>query len=154
MKTKELLQRLDIVTIEIAGIDANAKPDDKKNKDFEKRSLESELGKRNMKVNVEVISDEDWFGDEVKVTIGNPSNGKSATIPYKTLDDGESGIFKIPLGGLLPLGQSLNIGIVDVDGPIDADDPIGSMTWKAPYNFSSSVMKSGAAEYNVNVDFE
>ncbi|MEM0997958.1 MAG: DUF4157 domain-containing protein [Bacteroidota bacterium] len=153
MKTNAIWKRLQTLKTQAKGLNPK-QATDKTNQGFEIKALEAELAKRKVKVFVKINSDEDWFGDEVKVTLTNPKTGKSVSLPYKTLDDGESGSFYFDLQKLLPLGGPLTIEVVDVDGPFDSNDHIGKFNWQAPYTPKKKNLKKGAADYDVSVKFQ
>jgi Domain of unknown function (DUF4157) len=150
LSTSDLAKRLADSRRE-AGVLAG---DAKSRKELEVVALERELGKRNVKISVKVISTEDWLGaDHVYVKLKGAS---TYTTPVKKLNDGDSFDFLVPLAALapsLPLTGPIEVEVYDQDWP-DADDLIVKMAWAAPY---TTLLNSGSmddADYRVTVSYE
>lgn len=125
---------------------------DKANKIFEKRAMMAELEKRNVEVEVHVIKTEDATGaDEVYVQLG--SDKKTHKTKIRSLNNGQTGLFTIPLKSLLPIKDLISVKVFDEDSP-DADDLIVYMNWVSPFGAIANSKSHKGANYRVKVKFD
>ncbi|HEY7637522.1 MAG TPA: DUF4157 domain-containing protein [Gemmatimonadales bacterium] len=163
LPTKDLIARLETVKKELftAGLQgvlgaltgAPVAPDPAKtDKELEEHALVAELKTRKAKIEVKVISTEDWLGaDHVYVKLkGDAGQEKS---PVKKLNDGDSHVFLLPLGGTLSVPGALNLEVFDQDTP-DADDLIVRMKWESPFGPAKNTVSFDEANYDVKLEFE
>lgn len=148
--TGEMLLALDTVntTLKTAtDVDKNAKT-------LEKRAMEQTLSTRQVLVNVNVKKTEDWTGaDEVYALL--KSGNKQAKTPVKSLNDGQSGSFALPLPSLMPIKGPISVQIYDEDTGtfFDRDDLIVHMLWQPPYGGIRNTRSRDEADYDVVVRF-
>ncbi|WP_310492486.1 DUF4157 domain-containing protein [Dechloromonas sp.] len=148
--TGEMLLALDTVntTLKTAtDVDKNAKT-------LEKRAMEQTLSTRQVLVNVNVKKTEDWTGaDEVYAQL--KSGNKQAKTPVKSLNDGQSGSFALPLPSLMPIKGPISVQIYDEDTGtfFDRDDLIVHMLWQPPYGGIRNTRSRDEADYDVVVRF-
>lgn len=148
MTTLEILRALTTIDTEIAAL---AGADQAKKRLF-KHGLENEARNRSLHVAVRVIATEDWTGaDEVYIRLRNASGGR-ATSPQRSLNDGQSFTFDVPLGAALPGTGPLTIEIFDGDWP-DGDDLLATMTMAAPFAQVTNTSTQDGANYNVRAYF-
>jgi hypothetical protein len=148
--TGEMLLALDTVntTLKTAtDVDKNAKT-------LEKRAMEQTLSTRQVVVDVNVKKTEDWTGaDEVYALL--KSGNKQAKTPVKSLNDGQSGSFALPLPSLMPIKGPISVQIYDEDTGtfFDRDDLIVHMLWQPPYGGIRNTRSRDEADYDVVVRF-
>jgi hypothetical protein len=148
--TGEMLLALDTVntTLKTAtDVDKNAKT-------LEKRAMEQTLSTRQVMLDVNVRKTEDWTGaDEVYALL--KSGNKQAKSPVKSLNDGQSGSFALPLPGLMPIKGPIQVQIYDEDTGtfFDRDDLIVHMLWQPPYGGIRNTRSRDEADYDVVVRF-
>jgi hypothetical protein len=132
-----------------------AKDVDKNAKTLEKRAMEQALAGRQVIVDVNVKKTEDWTGaDEVYAQL--TSGGKRVKTLVKSLNDGQSGSFALPLPSLMPVNGPINVRIYDEDAGtfFDQDDLIVNMPWQAPYGAVRNPRSLDGADYDVRVRFD
>jgi hypothetical protein len=148
--TGEMLLALDTVdtTLKTAtNVDKNAKT-------LEKRAIEQTLATRQTLVDVNVKKTEDWTGaDEIYALL--KSGNKQAKTPVKSLNDGQSGSFALPLPSLMPIKGPISVQIYDEDTGtfFDRDDLIVHMLWQPPYGGIRNTRSRDEADYDVVVRF-
>ena len=141
----------------LGGVDTTlttAKDVDKNAKTLEKRAMEQALAGRQTLVDVTVKKTEDWTGaDEVYALLS--SGSKRLKTPVKSLNDGQSGSFALPLSGLLPIKGPIGVQVYDEDTGtfFDRDDLIVNMLWQAPYGAIKNTRSLDEADYDVRVRF-
>jgi hypothetical protein len=148
--TGELLVSLGAVNSTLT----TAKDVDKNAKTLEKRAIEQALAGRQVVVDVNVKKTEDWTGaDEVYALL--KSGNKQAKTPVKSLNDGQSGSFALPLPSLMPVNGPISVQIYDEDlGTFyDQDDLIVYMFWQPPYGAIRNTRSRDEADYDVVVRF-
>lgn len=148
--TGELLTSLD----EINNTLRTAKDVDKNAKALEKSATEQALSSRQAIVNIEVNKTEDWTGaDEVYAELS--SGSKRQRTPVKSLNDGQSGNFILPLPSLMPINGPITVHIYDKDTGtfFDQDDLIVNMPWQPPYGAIRNTRSLDEADYDVRVRF-
>lgn len=131
-----------------------AKDVDKNAKTLEKRAMEQALAGRQAVVDVNVKKTEDWTGaDEVYAVLS--SGSKRLKTPVKSLNDGQSGSFALPLPGLMPIKGPISVRIYDEDTGtfFDQDDIIVNMAWQPPYGAIRNTRSQDEADYDVRVRF-
>ncbi|MBI2278262.1 MAG: DUF4157 domain-containing protein [Dechloromonas sp.] len=131
-----------------------AKDVDKTAKTLEKRAMEQALAGRQALVDVNVRKTEDWTGaDEVYAVL--ISGSKRQKTPVKSLNDGQSGSFALPLRGLMPITGPIAVRIYDEDTGtfFDEDDIIVNMAWQPPYGAIRNTRSLDEADYDVRVRF-
>ncbi|HJV93525.1 MAG TPA: hypothetical protein VJ572_08600, partial [Azonexus sp.] len=131
-----------------------AKDVDKSAKTLEKRAMEQALAGRQALVDVNVKKTEDWTGaDEVYAVLS--SGSKRLKTPVKSLNDGQSGSFALPLPGLMPIKGPIQVRIYDEDTGtfFDQDDIIVNMAWQPPYGAIRNTRSLDEADYDVRVRF-
>lgn len=149
MTTLEILRALQTIDAEIAGL-AGA---DQARKRLFKQGLENEARTRRLHVAVRVISTEDWTGaDEVYIKLRNASGGRS-TSPERSLNDGQSFTFDVPLGAAMPGTGALTIEVYDGDWP-DGDDLLVTMAMAAPFAPVTNTSTMDGANYSVRAYFD
>ena len=134
---------------------STAKDVDKNAKTLEKNAMQQALNTRQVIVDVKVNKTEDWTGaDEVYAQL--KSGSKRAKTPVKSLNDGQSGQFTLPLPALMPVNGPIHIQIYDEDlGTFfDQDDLIVNMPWQAPYGAVRNPRSLDGADYDVRVRFD
>jgi len=132
-----------------------AKDVDKNAKTLEKRAMEQALAGRQVIVDVNVKKTEDWTGaDEVYAQL--TSGGKRVKTPVKSLNDGQSGSFALPLPSLMPVNGPIQVRIYDEDAGtfFDQDDLIVNMPWQPPYGKIRNASSLDEADYDVRVRFD
>jgi len=128
---------------------------DKNAKTLEKRAMEQTLSSRQVLVDVDVKKTEDWTGaDEVYAVLG--SGSKRQKTPVKSLNDGQSGSFALPLPSLMPIHGPITVQIYDEDAGtfFDQDDLIVNMPWLPPYGAIRNTRSRDEADYDVRVRFD
>jgi len=131
-----------------------AKDVDKNAKTLEKRAIEQALGGRQAVIDVNVKKTEDWTGaDEVYALL--KSGNKRRKTPVKSLNDGQSGSFALPLPALMPINGPITVQIYDEDTGtfFDQDDLIVNMAWQPPYGAIRNTRSLDEADYDVRVRF-
>ena len=131
-----------------------AKDVDKNAKALEKRAIEQALGGRQALIDVNVKKTEDWTGaDEVYALL--KSGNKRRKTPVKSLNDGQSGSFALPLPALMPINGPITVQIYDEDTGtfFDQDDLIVNMAWQPPYGATRNTRSLDEADYDVRVRF-
>jgi len=149
LSTFDLYAKLVDVIREAAALSGPAKVC----KDFEARTLERELKRRNVVVSVNVIVTEDITGpDDVYVKLSGPLVHQTAA---RRLNDGDSHNFLVPLSalGTMPLTDPVQVEVFDED-LFDADDLLVSMTWPRPYETTRNSGSRDGADYQVSVSYE
>ena len=134
---------------------STAKDVDKSAKTLEKRAMEQALGGRQVIVDVTVKKTEDWIGtDEVYAQLS--SGNKRVKTPVKSLNDGQSGSFALPLPSLMPVNGPIQVRIYDEDAGtfFDQDDLIVNMPWQPPYGKIRNASSLDEADYDVRVRFD
>lgn len=127
---------------------------DKNAKTLEKRAMEKALAGRQAVVDFNVRKTEDWTGaDEVYAVLS--SGSKRQKTPVKSLNDGQSGSFALPLPGLMPITGPIQVRIYDEDTGtfFDEDDIIVNMAWQPPYGAIRNTRSLDEADYDVRVRF-
>lgn len=127
---------------------------DKSAKTLEKRAIEQALAGRQTIVDVNVKKTEDWTGaDEVYAQLS--SGSKRVKTPVKSLNDGQSGSFALPLPSLMPIKGPIHVQIYDEDTGtfFDRDDLIVNMLWQPPYGGIRNTRSLDEADYDVRVRF-
>jgi hypothetical protein len=128
---------------------------DKNAKTLEKRAIEQALAGRQTVLDVNVRKTEDWTGaDEVYAVL--ESGTKRAKTPVKSLNDGQSGRFALPLPNLLPIKGPIRVQVYDEDTGtfFDRDDMIVNMQWQPPYGAIRNTRSLDEADYDVRVRFD
>lgn len=131
-----------------------AKDVDKNAKTLEKRAMEQTLATRQTLIDVNVKKTEDWTGaDEVYAQL--TSGSKRVKTPVKSLNDGQSGSFALPLPSLMPINGPISVQIYDEDTGtfFDRDDLIVHMLWQPPYGGIRNTRSRDEADYDVVVRF-
>lgn len=150
LSTTALVTRIEQLTPQIAGLAAGT---DRTNMEFEKRALEAELARRNVRVSVHVISTTDVTGaDEVYVRVTGP-NGAVYTSPPHDINDTQSHDFMVPLATLLPLNGPIRIEVLDEDWP-DSDDRVADINFRPPWASARDQALGAGAHYEVDYSFE
>jgi hypothetical protein len=132
-----------------------AKDVDRSAKTLEKRAMEQALASRQVIVDVTVKKTEDRTGaDEVYARLS--SGGKHFRTPAKSLNDGQSGSFVLPLPSLMPVNGPIHVQIYDEDAGsfFDQDDLIVKMAWQPPYGNTRNASSLDEADYDVRVRFD
>jgi hypothetical protein len=117
--------------------------------------MEQALAGRQVIVDVTVKKTEDWTGaDEVYAQL--TSGGKRVKTPVKSLNDGQSGSFALPLPSLMPVNGPIQVRIYDEDAGtfFDQDDLIVNMPWQPPYGKIRNASSLDEADYDVRVRFD
>lgn len=121
-------------------------------KETEKRDAEAELGRRNVVIEVHVVSTEDWTGaDEVYIKLTGASGSHKTDV--RSLNDGQRSSFRVPLAPFVPLTAPLKVEVFDEDWP-DSDDLIVAMDWSTPYQEIHNAASLDGANYQIRVRFE
>lgn len=131
-----------------------AKDVDKNAKTLEKRAMEQTLATRQTLIDVNVKKTEDWTGaDEVYALL--KSGNKRQKTPVRSLNDGQSGSFALPLPALMPINGPITVQVYDEDTGtfFDQDDLIVNMAWQAPYGAIRNTRSLDEADYDVRVRF-
>lgn len=149
--TGELLVSLGAVNSTLT----TAKDVDKNAKTLEKHAMEQALAGRQTIVDVTVNKTEDWTGaDEVYARF--KSGNKRVKTPVRSLNDGQSGSFALPLPSLMPINGPISVQIYDEDAGtfFDQDDLIVNMLWQPPYGGIRNTRSRDEADYDVRVRFD
>jgi hypothetical protein len=148
MTTQEIFTALSTIDAEIAAL-AGAEAS---RKQLFKRGLENEARNRSLCVSVQVRSTEDWTGaDEVYVKLKN--GGRQTASPERSLNDGQSFVFRVPLTTVFGPNPSFEIEVYDGDWP-DGDDLLVRMTMPAPYAPVTNARTLDGADYAVRAYFD
>ena len=151
--TPLLLAWLDMINFQLQNLPGPSV--DRTNKLFEKRALEAELHTRNILVNVNVVKTEDWTGaDEVYARL--KSGSRTFRTQTRSLNDGQSFLFRVPVDSLLPITDPILIEVYDEDlgNWIDRDDLIVNMNWGKPFQPVRNTRSLDKADYRVAVHFD
>ncbi|MBI2767718.1 MAG: DUF4157 domain-containing protein [Chloroflexi bacterium] len=152
MTTPALMGRISEIDAELAAPQALADEGRKKEAEFEQRTMQAELGRRKIAVDVKVVKTEDWLGaDEVYVRASR--GGMAVKTGVHKLNDGQQRVYTVPLLSFLPLDAPIRFEVYDEDWP-DKDDLIVRMDWRPPYAPLQNSESYDKADYRVNVRFE
>jgi hypothetical protein len=147
--TKDLIEGINYLNFQLANLEPGA---DRTNKELEKRALETQLRTRRVLIDIHVVSTEDVTGaDEVYVKVS--SDNRLFRTDVKSLNDGQTGSFVIPLETLMPVDGPITIEVYDEDWP-DADDLLVKMDWVSPFDLLHNEKSLDEADYRVAVRFD
>ncbi len=130
-----------------------AKDVEKTNKDFDRRAIDKALATRQALVEVKVVKTEDWTGaDEVYIKLD--SGTRQVKTAVKSLNDGQTGNYTVPVAALLPVKEAIRVQAYDEDtGILDDDDLIVDFSWQPPFGPRRNTKSYDQADYKLTIKF-
>lgn len=152
MTTADLITRLALVNTQATALPGGPGVD-RTNKEFERTALQSELARRNAKVDIHVAKKEGrYFNDEVFIKMTGPGGGTTQT-PHVNMDDGASHTFLVPLGSVLPLSGPVHVEAWNYN-LMSSNDLIVSKDWTPPFGPAAITAGRVRSSYDMNIQFE